>query len=43
MTLLTPPERPASGPGAVPLPAEPGAPHQRFECMDGNEAASLVA
>ncbi len=41
MTLLTPPERPATGTDAVPL--DPGMPQQQFECMDGNEAATRVA
>ncbi len=43
MTLLTPPERPATGPDAVSVPVDPGNRSQQFECMDGNEAAARVA
>ena len=42
MTLLTPPERPAIDPGVL-TPAEPGKRPQRYECLDGNEAAARVA
>jgi pyruvate-ferredoxin/flavodoxin oxidoreductase len=42
MTLLTPPERPTTDPDAV-TPGDQRPRGQHFECMDGNEAAALVA
>ena len=41
MTLLTPPERLATDPGVG--PNDTGPRNQRFECLDGNEAAARVA
>jgi len=43
MTLLTPPERPATEPAAPAVPADPRAGAPRYACIDGNEAATRVA
>lgn len=43
MTLLTPPERPATEPAAPAVPADPRAGAPRHACIDGNEAATRVA
>jgi pyruvate-ferredoxin/flavodoxin oxidoreductase len=43
MTLHTSPGQPASAPGAATPAAEAPERNQRFECLDGNEAATRVA